>query len=369
MSWSDRTESELLRAVRETGFLLVLFSSSCKDDVDNHQQFAPRFEFGCDMRSYVLGKGSEFRGMKLLPPGLRFFHYSCGKAGMKQAFFTHIVAGDVAIRCWDRVEEDFVGNFSQDTAGRSVAAVRSGEMDKALGAYNIEDYPTWLGLANHIDESVLESCGLPVGGIITAAENGDENEGLYAPSFTPGFIVDIANELRAIKRKAKEGNGGRTLPKYLQNVSGSDLTRLATDHLFRLRIVLREEYGGKWSAMFGELQLCFLLLLYISSQAALEQWKRMFSLLCASVPQMISTDNESSTGEQLLRVLQCQLDQIPQDFFADAIASDNFMGNALRSMFDGEDDDDDEQDVALSHFRGFLIDRFGEDTIFCCASE
>ena len=52
----------------------------------------------------------------------------------------------------------------------------------------------------------------------------------------------------------------------------------------RLQRLLSDEYAGSWNALLGELQLSFLLLLYVSSLAALDQWKSMVALLCASIP-------------------------------------------------------------------------------------
>ena len=105
---------------------------------------AGRLEFGCDLRSDV--PGEQFRGLKLLPPGLRFFHYSCGK-GLKQAFFAEARARQVIVRTWDKKVEDFAphetGDRSSSDVCEAASAALRGDLDSNLGAYAIEDYNRW----------------------------------------------------------------------------------------------------------------------------------------------------------------------------------------------------------------------------------
>ena len=113
---------------------------------------------------------------------------------------------------------------------------------------------------------------------------------------------------------------------------------------------MADEYNGSWNAVLGELQLSFLLLLYVSSLAALEQWKKMVALLAASIPAL-----EQSLVAPILDVLEAQLRRIPSDFFADVVSSSNFLGDALATACDQP-----HSHAAVATFRAFLVDRFGD---------
>ena len=141
------------------------------------------------------------------------------------------------------------------------------------------------------------------------------------------------------------------MPNYLKGISGAELTRLAMRPELRLQRLLSDEYAGSWNALLGELQPSFLLLLYVSSLAALDQWKSMVALLCASIPAC------DALRARVLSVLKAQLDH-PKDFFTDILSATNFLQDALASAF--EVDHENEAPAAAivtpsTHSASFLL--------------
>lgn len=61
-----------------------------------------------------------------------------------------------------------------------------------------------------------------------------------------------------------------------------------------------------------------------------EQWKRLLGVLCSVQDDL---GRYTSLYSELLTVLKPQLEEIPQDFLADIVASSNFVYQSLRKLF------------------------------------
>ena len=71
-----------------------------------------------------------------------------------------------------------------------------------------------------------------------------------------------------------------------------------------------------------------MLFLMLSSAAALQQWKALFRLVCASP----AACEEHATALAGVDALRAQLEAVPADLFTDDMTADNFLRPALRVL-------------------------------------
>lgn len=69
--------------------------------------------FGIDMKIYKVGE--KFRGLKMIPPGLHFIHYSAvskeGCTAPRTGFFHYFKPREILIKKWDAAEESNFLNY------------------------------------------------------------------------------------------------------------------------------------------------------------------------------------------------------------------------------------------------------------------
>lgn len=63
--------------------------------------------FGIDMKVYQIAE--NFRGLKMIPPGVHFIHYSAvskdGSTAPRTGFFHYFKKGEIIIKKWDNSDE------------------------------------------------------------------------------------------------------------------------------------------------------------------------------------------------------------------------------------------------------------------------
>jgi A1 cistron-splicing factor AAR2 len=78
-----------------------------------------------------------------------------------------------------------------------------------------------------------------------------------------------------------------------------------------------------WRGLLGEFQLAFVLLMSLSSMAALEQWKRLAHVVCSCAETAVFDYPELYLG--FVNALEAQLARAGEDFFVDDYTEDNFL--------------------------------------------
>jgi len=132
--------------------------------------------FGIDAMSYTTGP--KFKGVRGIPPGIHYCHYSVGGGDEEQSsgfggrhgfFFSCHAPDDVACWVWDAGREDLVPAGSKRSPLPSgshttlLAAAARGALDGNLGPYPLETIGLWCELSSCLSEFALERCGVPLG--------------------------------------------------------------------------------------------------------------------------------------------------------------------------------------------------------------
>jgi A1 cistron-splicing factor AAR2 len=113
--------------------------------------------------------------------------------------------------------------------------------------------------------------------------------------------------------------------RFLSRLGPDQRTALAMDPSPPTRVLekaLRDYYGGSWRDLVGDVQLSFLLFLYLHCFASLVHWRDLVTMLSCVDPQRLRHDlQDVATGAlypSLLRTLARQISAVDSDFFDDA---------------------------------------------------
>jgi len=90
------------------------------------------------------------------------------------------------------------------------------------------------------------------------------------------------------------------------------------------------QYYKSFDNLLGELQLAFILFLFLLSYPALAHWKQLMYIISSS--QRILTTNPAFTTS-FTRILYEQLSFAPEDFFENELSKDNFLRPICSSLF------------------------------------
>ncbi|GBG26328.1 Protein AAR2-like [Hondaea fermentalgiana] len=323
-------------------------------------------QLGVDLKAFALGP--RFKGVKLVPPGLRMLHYRLGGSdGPARAFFFQLgnpeQSGDekahrvVALR-WDKALEDFALVDEEDTA-RITAAVHRLELDANLGAYDPEHYARWQQLTQFWDERVLNVAGLRPDVLVLGAGNDhdDNNDGLdtgddmdltgdKVSHSSPGgvgsdYCTPHFTTLPDLARLSRQMRANGTLSDtkgahFFKSASGAwlspaEITALHLDPTPLLQRLIKVAYHGDYELFLGEIQLAFILFVYLASLPGLEFWKTAVHLVASSA----SLRQEKPSWISLFcNVLAHQVFLLPKDLFQNELLEDNFLSEALSSLLD-----------------------------------
>lgn len=113
-------------------------------------------EFGIDSNSWQVGP--RFKGVKMVPPGVHFIHYSAkrlgasAETGPRSGIFFYLEQKEIRLLNWDPREEEMVA-ASQEEAEHLREQLTS--LDPSLGPYPYESLRRWVSLTNHISKEAM----------------------------------------------------------------------------------------------------------------------------------------------------------------------------------------------------------------------
>eukprot|EP00939_MAST-03C_sp_MAST-3C-sp1_P004707 g4707.t1 len=329
---------EALRRTQEWGTLLCM-------DVPCGVQF------GIDM-SKRWTTGAKFKGMKMIPVAFKrrtqaatvtnesalhlvTFSGSDG-APVSTGVFVRFAMRDIRVWEWDGSSETLEVVPEGDRTCTLRNQVKAMHFDSDLAPYPIDQQMQWRQLISHVDDRVLQRCGLRVG---TRILPGDPD----LPAKSDATAKALTPYFPSTSRVARFTNVDAAKPKI--PLKGRALTRFHLDGTARLLILLKDEaffgtqddFGDddKVSSaglqFLGELQLSFVLLLCLSSFQGLDQWKRLVKVVCDSERALAMSAFETFFLA-FFDVLQTQLSSLPSDFFVDPLSSSNFLVGCLRTL-------------------------------------
>jgi A1 cistron-splicing factor AAR2 len=290
----------------------------------------PTFDFGIDCMSYETR--ADFRGVCMVPAGLHFVYWSTGM-GARQGFFLHFSKDEVVVKSWDAVVEDLLPThtLSDWSLSNLHQAIHRGELDANLGPYPIDTSQSWHNISNYVSVPVLALVGLALGVPIFPGDldalppkaRAELNLQAVQPYFPNAARVAHFCDLKGLEEKFLGAH--RDIFRNQTARSHFHLDRSAL-----LSHLLAVHYQS-WENLLGELQVSFLLFMLLYSHPALEHWKHLVNLLCAS-EEALTSHPRFTCG--FLRTFYEQLHYSPDDFFETEISRDNFLRPALSSLFE-----------------------------------
>jgi len=200
----------------------------------------PGITFGIDAMSYTVGP--KFQGVRGIPPGLHYVHWSVGGGDEQQSsgfggrhgfFFDAASVDDVICWSWDTETEDLVpattlkpatskssksrgAALGEGSAQALVAAAKRGELDSRLGPYPLEKLTLWHALTDCVNAEVLGRCGLayevkviPGNPAMALLDSDDELEDDASEGGEKYSSADATDDARSTTYGAE---GGRTKP-------------------------------------------------------------------------------------------------------------------------------------------------------------
>ncbi|XP_011637245.1 protein AAR2 homolog [Pogonomyrmex barbatus] len=348
-------EQNVAQALLTQGATLVLLDIPAGTDV------------GIDIKSWNVGR--NFKGIKMIPPGIHFIHYSAvdelGELAPRIGFFHDFKKGEFLVKRWDNKEEDI---SSESVPEETVQSLKDNlkELDRYLGPYPYEISKPWAKLTNGITASLIARCSPLCGFVRSALElehcsdaarpRGKESEKEDRKQRRSGRLTAEDKEEELLPNlKPKPGTELRLteIPDkhYPDNATPSEITRHSLDSSYVLDTTLKKlrEPGE----IIGEMQLTFVCFLVGQSLDAFEQWKKFVSLICGAdnaIPQYRSIYIE------FLQALEVELSYVPEEVLCDIVASNNFVYRSLYKLF-GNIESNPEVDGRLKSYAKRLRDR------------
>nr|XP_060628290.1 protein AAR2 homolog isoform X1 [Anolis sagrei ordinatus]XP_060628291.1 protein AAR2 homolog isoform X2 [Anolis sagrei ordinatus]XP_060628292.1 protein AAR2 homolog isoform X2 [Anolis sagrei ordinatus] len=302
-------------------------------------------EFGIDYNSWQAGP--KFRGVKMIPPGIHFIHYSSvdqnnkKESGPRTGFFLNLQQRDLRVLCWDRVKEEVDLTPAPEN---ETEAMRDNlqEMDQFLGPYPYKTLKKWISLTNLITEDLMQKLQPENGQICAFSEVLPVLSGKYTKDRVEQNLPRYDTECKSYaeglarlpKMQVKPGTEIRftEIPKqmYPEGATPEEVTRHSMDLSYALETVINKRYASNSQDVLGELQFAFICFLIGNVYDAFEHWKKLLNLLCRSEDAILK--HQAMFGD-LISVLYHQLSEIPADFFVDIVSQDNFLTSTLQVFF------------------------------------
>ncbi|RYH25577.1 hypothetical protein EON65_15530 [archaeon] len=309
----------------------------------------PGLEFGIDCITHETGP--NFKGLSCIPKGLHFVYYSYG--GFQREGFFHTFYHDrVYCLTWDKREERFVVSadghhvvsihLPQDQQQQLEEEILNGKLNSFLAPYPDKQYQQWLSLSCHIDEALLSYANCPLGSLVLS--DGEElvkDIRIHIPNISnssTAYDMSIGNlpVFSPVKRLLAAGL------QRASGVAGGQVTSMAMDKSWLLSDILQHIDAQQQrihthvyfahadsNSILGEVQLSFLMFLFLHSYGALSQYKLLLSVVCESSSYLTA---HTPFTTMLLKLLYHQLHFLPDDFFVDELSRENFLESSLKAL-------------------------------------
>ena len=160
--------------------------------------------------------------------------------------------------------------------------------------------------------------------------------------------------------------------RFLSKLRPNERTRLflssSAEAFVWLDVVLKDSYRGSWEALLGDLQLSYVLFLYLGCYSSLGHWKDILAMLSLAIEgisgdsQIIKPHQHESLYRGLLRLLPYQLSSMNDPEFLEDIdeGGGNFLIpslDRLKRYYETKSRDGEEENM-LSKFRHVLSAKF-----------
>merc|ERR550539_1091952 len=113
-------------------------------------------EIGVDMNSW--NTGPNFKGIKMIPPGVHFVYWSAvskeGQTAPRTGFFHDFRPKEVIAKRYNQVKETFEDILDEEEVRRLEINLK--DFDRNLGAYPYDSWKKWVSLTNKISTATIK---------------------------------------------------------------------------------------------------------------------------------------------------------------------------------------------------------------------
>ncbi|KAL7286840.1 hypothetical protein TKK_0018979 [Trichogramma kaykai] len=337
-------------------------------------------DFGIDLKSW--STGVNFKGIKMIPKGLHFIHYSAtdkyGGTAPKVGFFYIFKQSEFLVKRWDKKEERVDSDVaSAESINRLKENIK--ELDRYLGVYPYDLWKPWCDLTDKINERIIERCQPECGFVCSALELVNTSDACR-PKGTDlsdktrksiGATLEDKEKNLLPDLKPKPGTELRLteIPEklYPADATPSEITKHSLDTSYAFNTILNKLEDPM--DIIGELQLAFVSFLVGQSLEAFEHWKKLVSIICA-VDTLIP--NKRAIYVEFLKNIENQLNYVPEEVLCDIVANNNFIYHNLRKLFtsiESNEEIDDRLKSMAERMKERLTDKFLWDFENLCEDE
>jgi A1 cistron-splicing factor AAR2 len=242
----------------------------------------PNLEFGIDFNQWTVGP--NFKGLKLISPGLHFLHYhllSSNQTGFISGFFHRFEEDQVIVWKWNASIEDWQPEEDVEQLKRVNDSVANQEMDRFLGYPPLNPTSKWHGLSHLISGRILDQI-MPNTKSISAMTTSSLHSQLWSEARKADLDLLSAAPLLTDNLDGKKFVNFTPISLKLSfppNSTPDEITKHSLDKSYLLDITIDQNYHSPLD-LLGELQLSFIMFHLGQFYDGFEQWKVLVSLIC-----------------------------------------------------------------------------------------
>ncbi|CAK1546217.1 unnamed protein product [Leptosia nina] len=320
-------------------------------------------QFGIDMQCW--NTDDDFRGIKMIPPGLHYIHYAgvskgTGDVSPRSGFMHYFHKKEFLVKLWNKDLEDM---SKDEVTDESIQRLKDNLMnlDRHLAPYPYEIWQKWKLLSSQITDDLAKKLS-PESGMIRASvellsttdedrprgvksasidsnvsgsENNSEESSTSGQSVAKRFKRITAAEredamLPSLKPVPGASMRFTEIPhdKYPPGSTPEVITKHYLDQSYTLELMIAQQ--DEPLHIIGELQFAYLCFLIGHSLEAFEHWKNLVILLCSCDD---AIHKYHTVFFHFIRTIEIQIDEMPEDFLADIVMNKNLVYKKLREFF------------------------------------
>ncbi|KAG6441420.1 protein AAR2 homolog [Manduca sexta] len=322
-------------------------------------------QFGIDMQCW--NTDEDFRGIKMIPPGLHYIHYSAANSGTgdvssRSGFMHYFHKKEFLVKMWDKKMEDI---SKEEVSEESIQRLKDNmfNLDRHLGPYPYNIWQKWKLLSSQITAELAAKLS-PESGIIRASvdlismsdadrprgvksedvvETKDNESPTKEQSKEEPSAGQSAKRARRVTREEREdamlpdlkpapGMSMRftEIPrdKYPPGSTPEEITKHYLDQSYTLEFMIAQH--DEPLHIIGELQFAYLCFLIGHSLEAFEHWKNLVILICSCDD---AIHKYRSVFFHFIRTIEIQIEEMPEGFLADIVMNKNLVYKKLREFF------------------------------------
>ncbi|CAG4916624.1 unnamed protein product [Colias eurytheme] len=324
-------------------------------------------QFGIDMQCW--NTEEDFRGIKMIPPGLHYIHYSAvskgtGDVSPRSGFMHYFQKKEFLVKLWDKNNEDI---SKDEVTEESIQRLKDNllNLDRHLAPYPYEIWQKWKLLSSQVTEDLAQRLS-PESGLIRASvellstPDAERPRGVKSPRIEITEPIEDMNESteeqddkmagQSDAKKAKRVTAAEReeamLPnlkpapgaamrfteiprdKYPPGSTPEEITKHYLDQSYTLELMIAQQVEPLH--IIGELQFAYLCFLIGHSLEAFEHWKNLVILMCSCDD---AIHKYRTVFFHFIRTLEIQIEEMPEDFLADIVMNKNLVYKKLREFF------------------------------------